>query len=248
MKQNSFSKKRLIHIYVVIFILVVLILIAATLMFKYHVEGERNLPFNLKKINVISTAESNILQGKDDLWNAKILQKNDIFFTIEKNSNYKKEEIIKKVRFENFKIIKENENSIISIYRPSKSVSEYKYLEGYKIGEHIEYVGALSTNIETLQINNQGGLIGFSVVQENIGEYQFSENEKLPSDGRLISKAGIDAEDINIKISFDIIIETEQNHKFKSNISLDLPIGNILEDGVGTLENSNLDDIVFKRF
>lgn len=248
MKQSSFSKKRLIHVYVIIFIIIVLILIAAALMFKYHVEGEKNLPFNLKKINVISTAESNILQGEDDLWNAKILQKNDVFFTIEKNSNYKKEEVIKRIKFENFKIIKGNENSIVSIYRPSKAVSDYEYSEEYKVGDCIEYVGALSTSVETLQINNQGGLIGFSVVQENIGEYQFSENEKLPSDGRLISKAGINSEDVKFKISFDIIIETEQDHKFKSNISLDLPTGNILEDGVGTLENDCLEDIVFKRF
>ena len=93
MKRTSFSKKRTIHAFVLIFILIMIILIASLLMFKYHVEGETNLPFELKKINVISTAESSITQDEEDIWHAGILQKNDIFFVIEKNSEYKKIEV-----------------------------------------------------------------------------------------------------------------------------------------------------------
>lgn len=247
MKRSSFSKKRIIHAFVLIFILIMIILIASLLMFKYHVEGETNLPFILKKINIISTAESDLSQDEENIWHAEILQKNDIFFTIEKNSNYKKEDAIKKVSFENFQIIKTNENMIVEIYRPTTSASTYNYSEEYKV-QNLEYVGGQSTNTETLQINNQGGLIGFSITSDNLGEYIFSENEKLPSDGRLLSKAGIKSEDINFKVSFDIIIETESEHKFKANIVLDLPTGNILEEGVGSLEDTELQNIVFKRF
>ena len=63
-----------------------------------------------------------------------------------------------------------------------------------------------------------------------------------------LEKAGIKAEDMNFKITFDLIIETESDHKFKSNITLDLPTGNILQDGVGTLEDTQLENVVFKRF
>ena len=52
----------------------------------------------------------------------------------------------------------------------------------------------------------------------------------------------------NYKITFDLIIEIESNHKFKANITLDLPTGNILQDGVGTLEDTELEKVVFKRF
>ncbi len=247
MKRNSFSKKRTIHAFVLIFILIMIILIASLLMFKYHVEGETNLPFELKKINVISTAESSITQDEEDIWHAGILQKNDIFFVIEKNDEYKKDEAIKKISFENFVIIKTNENMVVDIYKPTTSINTYNYSEEYKI-QNLEYVGGQSTNTETLQINNQGGLIGFSVTSGNLGEYIFSENEKLPSDGRLLEKAGIKAEDMNFNISFDLIIETESNHKFKANITLDLPTGNILQDGVGTLEDTELTNVIFKRF
>ena len=248
MNLNSFSKKRIIHTYVVIVIVIMILLIASLFMFKYHVEGETNLPFNLKKINVVSTAESDLNQDEEGIWHAGILQKNDIFFTIEKNSNYKKEEAIKKVSFENFQVTKINENMVVDIYRPTTSASTYNYSEEYKIQNSLEYVGGQSTNIEVLQINNQGGLIGFSITSGNLGEYIFSENEKLPSDGRLLAKAGIKSEDINFKISFDLIIETESNHRFKANIVLDLPTGDILEEGVGSIEDAQLEKVVFKRF
>ena len=247
MERSSFSKKRIVHCFVIIFIIIMIVLISLLIMFRYHVEGEKNLPFELKKINVISTAESDLSKDEDDNWNASILQKNDIFFAIEKNSEYKKEELIKKVSFENFKVTKTNENMVVEIYRPTTSVNTYNYSEEYKT-QKLEYVGGQYTNTETLQINNQGGLIGFSIASGNLGEYNFSENEKLPSDGRLLEKAGIKAEDINFKISFDLIIETESNFKFKSNIILDLPTGNIIEDGVGSLEDKDLEDIIFKRF
>ena len=248
MKQSSFNKKRIIHIYVIIFVITVILLITAAIMFKYHVEGETNLPFNLKKINVISTAESDITQDEQSAWHAGILQKNDIYFVIEKNNNYKKEEAIKRISFENFKVEKTNEQMVIDFYRPTTSVNTYNYSDEYKIESSLELLGGMSTNMETLQINNQGGTIGFSVTTDNIGEYVFNENEKLPSDGRLLNKAGVEKENINFTISFDLIIETESNHRFKSNITFDLPTGNILEDGVGTLEDTEMENVVFKRF
>ena len=248
MNRSSFSKKRIIHTFVIVFILIIIMLIAALIMFKYHVEGETNLPFELKKINIISTAESDLSKDEEETWHASILQKNDIFFTIEKNSSYKKEELIKKVSFENFQVIKTNENMVVEIYRPTTSASTYNYSDEYKVQNALEYLGGQSTNTETLQINNQGGLIGFSITSGNLGEYIFSENEKLPSDGRLLAKAGIKSEDISFKISFDLIIETESDHRFKTNITLDLPTGDILQEGVGSLENTELENVVFKRF
>ncbi len=247
MKRNSFSKKRMIHLGVLIFIVIILILVAVALIFKYQVEGETNLPFVLNSINVISTAESDLYQDEDEVWHAGILQKNDIYLVIEKSSDYKKEDAIKSISFENFSIIKENEDMVVEIYRPTTSVSTYDYSDEYKIENSLEYVGGQETNIEILQINNQGGLIGFSVVVDNLGEYIFDENEKVPSDGTLLAKAGVSEEDIKFQISFDLIIETESENKFKANITIDLPTGNITEEGVGTSEDTELSDVIFKR-
>lgn len=247
MRHSSFSKKRIIHLYIVIIILIIIFLIVGLIMLKYNVEGEKNLPFILKKISIVSTAESDIYQDEQEKWHAGILGKNDIFFVIEKNRNYKKEDTIKEIKFENFKIEKTNDQMQIAIYKPKSSEFSYKYDEEFKVLDSIEYNGAQKTSVEVLQINNQGGTIGFSVCMDNLGEYEFSTNEKVPSDGRLLEKAGLKKEDIEFKISFDVIIETGKQNKFKGNVTLELPTGNILEEGVSTLEITNLENVIFKR-
>ncbi len=247
MKQNSFAKKRIMHIYVVILILIVILLTAVFLMIKYSVEGEKNLPFEIKNISIISSAESDITQDDEENWHAGILQKNDILFVIEKNKNYKKEDTIKEIKIENFEIKKSNENMEINLYRPQSNAFGYTYSDDYKIQDLLKYEGALETKIEDLKINNQGCKIGMSIASENLGEYKFSVNEKVPSDGKLLAKAGLEKKDIEFSISFDIVIETGLGNKFKARISFDLPIGNILEEGVSTQEITNLQDIVFKR-
>ena len=45
-----------------------------------------------------------------------------------------------------------------------------------------------------------------------------------------------------------MIIETTLGYNFKSNVKLDLPTGNILQEGVSTKEDSELTNVIFKRF
>ncbi len=247
MKQNNFAKKRTIHICIMAFIIVMIILTAVFFMIKYNVEGETNLPFCLKKISIISTAESDIVQDDLENWHAGILQENDIFLSFEKNDDYKKEDTIKSIKLENIQINKTNEKMQIKMYRPKTNTFDYLYNEDYLFQDNIEFVGAKDTNIEVWQIKNQGANIGFSIAVDNLGEYKFSLNEKVPSDGKLLEKAGLKTEDIEFSINFDLIIETGRGNKFKTNISLRLPAGNILEEGVSKYEDTDLNNIVFKR-
>jgi len=247
MKQNNFSKKRIIYIYIVFFIFLIIFLVAGFFMLKYSVKGEQNLPFILKKINIISTAESDIEQDDAQNWHAGILQENNIFIVLEKNENYKKEDTIKSVKFENFNIEKVNDKMQIKMYRPKNNDFEYLYTDEFKFEGSLQFEGSTDTNLETLQINNQGAKIGFSVAVDNLGEYSFSLNEKVPSDGKLLAKAGLKTEQIEFKLNFDLIIETGTGNKFKSNITMNLPTGDILTEGVSTYEDSELEDIIFKR-
>ena len=65
---------------------------------------------------------------------------------------------------------------------------------------------------------------------------------------KLLEKAGIDIENVKLEVRFDVIIETTLGYNFKSNVKLDLPTGNILQDGVSTKEDSELTNVIFKRF
>ena len=51
---------------------------------------------------------------------------------------------------------------------------------------------------------------------------------------------------LSYQIKFDLIIELENDLKLKTKITLDLPTGNILENGIETIEETQM-KTVFKR-
>lgn len=249
MKSRELFKKKIIHIYIIVFIISIILLTAGILMLKYYTEGEKNIPFKLTKISNISTAESNLYQSEDGIWHSDIMQNNNMFFTIQKNDNYKKEDAISKIIFTNFNVDKKESIGQTNIYKPSKINNQYTYVDEYIIQDgFVEYQGSQATNSELLQINNQGGVIGFSVATKDLGTYTLNENEKLASDGTLLKKANLKDTDVQIVLTFDLIIETKSGNKFKSNIKIDLPTGNILDDGISKYEDTKLENIIFKRF
>ena len=74
---------------VIIISIIAILAIVSLLMLKYDVEGEQNMPFNLSRIMVISSAEGISKQDEENLWNMDIVQNNDIYLEIVKNEKYK---------------------------------------------------------------------------------------------------------------------------------------------------------------
>lgn len=247
MLNNNSINKKTINMYIFIIFIIIIFIVVGILMLKYHVEGEKNLPFNLTKIGIISTGDTVVTNDTEGNLKAELIAKNNIYFYIDKNPKYNKEEIITKILFDNFVITKTNEKGEVKIYKPSKNDNIYEYSEQYEIKDSLEYNGADVTNTETIEIGNQGGLIGLSIAIRNLGEYTPTKNEKLISDGTLLNKGNVTLEDTQIKASFDITIQTESGNKFKSNIILDLPTGNILQDGVNAIEKTDATQFIFKR-
>ena len=239
--------KQLIKMYIAISILVIIFLIVGTIMIKYEVEGDKNMPFNLSKIMIVSTAEGIESEGENK-WNFDIYQNNDLYFYIDKNVDYKgNDTYIEKIRIENIQIIEKPSVGEIRAYMPNSIEGRlYSYDDTYIIEEKLEYSGALKSNSQTLEIGNQGGnaLIRFS--NTNLGTYSSEEDTEIIHDGTLLNKLDLTQEDINFKVSFDFIIEV-QNHNYRANIQLDLPCGNILENGTESTEQTDMSDIIFKR-
>ena len=48
-------------------------------------------------------------------------------------------------------------------------------------------------------------------------------------------------------MNFDVTIDIESGKQYKANITLDLPVGNVIEEGTTSTEITDLKDIVFKR-
>ena len=122
----------------------------------------------------------------------------------------------------------------------------YDYKEEYKITDSIEYIGAQETYLkgENLAISNQGGIIELSIIVNDLGKIKYNENESLKVNGTLLKQVAV--RDLDYQVKFDLIIELQNNLKLKTKITLDLPTGNILENGIETLEESNM-KTVFKR-
>lgn len=182
----------------------------------------------------------------EDTYTADVIQSNDIKIAIEKNPEYKKEAIIKNIIINNIQINPKDTKGNVEIYRPSMGAKKYEYIEQYKIGDKIVYEGEQETYTkgEKLQIANQGGIIDFSIIVNNLGTITYNEDEAIKVDGTLLKQIGI--EQISFEVKFDLIIELESDIKLKTKITLDLPTGNILENGIETIEETKL-KTVFKR-
>lgn len=239
--------KQRIKLCLAITVVVVILAIVGMIMIKYEVEGDKNMPYNLSKIMIVSTAEGVETEGKNK-WNFNIYQNNDLYFYIDKNNEYKgNDTYIEKVRIENMQITKTPKVGEIKSYMPNSTEGRlYSYDKSYIIEEKLEYNGAGKSNSQMLEIGSQGGnaLIRFS--NTNLGAYSSDDDKEIIHDGTLLNKLKLTQEDINFTVSFDFIIEV-QNHKYKANIQLDLPYGNIVENGTESIEKIDMSDVVFKR-
>lgn len=238
--------KKYFHICIILIIVVILLFILGIVVLRYNVEGETNMPFNLSKISIISSSEGIDKDSGENKWAFDINQNNDIFLYIEKNNKYEKDEVIKTIDIANISIIKNVDKGEKSIYKPEQSFENSMFVnkEENKV-DLIEYTGGMESNIKKMQISNQGGIIAFRYANDKIAEYISNDDEINHSN--LLKNANITQEDLQAQLNFDIIIKVESGKEYQANISLDVPIQNIVEEGTTSIEKTDLDNIVFKR-
>ena len=226
---------------VVLAIIVLAFGLSLSIMLKYKTEGETNMPFILKKIQTISSAEAKTKAENPEnyKWNIDINQYNDIYIELQKNSQSDLISYIEQVTLENFEIKGKNSEKI-KIYMPNSTEGKrFSYEDNFKVEGALTYKGASENNEKTLSIANQGGTILFRVLNQNISEYSSNDDEEIMYDGRLLEKS-------NINLEFDIIIQTDKT-KYKGRATLELPTGDIKKEGVTTNTIENFENIVFKR-
>lgn len=164
----EFRLKSVIRFCIVVFILTLVITIICLLMLKYSVEGENNMPFELSQLIVVSTAEGVDIEG-DNTWNFDFMQNNDVYLYISKNKNYEDTEIIKRITLSNFKVENGPKKGNISIYRPSSAEDKmYEYNKEYLVDKELIYSGSELTNLNNLEIANQGGMLVFRLCNNQI--------------------------------------------------------------------------------
>ena len=158
------------------------------------------------------------------------------------------DETIKNIIIDNFNINTKSETGKLKILRPTGELKNlYQYSEQDYINDKIEYIGGSIDDLKILQINNKGGIISFRAKLENIGKFTSNEEQELVYDGTLLSKANISLDKIKGNVSFDITIKTNNNISYKTTITIDLPVGDLIKDGICNIEITGLENLVFKR-
>lgn len=241
------KKKQTIKLCIAVTVVAIIILLVIIAMIRYEVEGDKNMPFNLSKIIIVSTAEGTETKGKKK-WNFEVYQNNDVYIYIDKNENYHgNEKSIKSVKIENINIAKAPAKGEVKAYMPNSVDGRlFSYDEEYLVDGKLEYRGAAESNTKTLEIGNNGGsaLIRFS--NTSLGQYSSDKDKEIVHDGTLLKKIKVTEEETKFDVSFDLVI-TVDNCSYRANVTLQMPCGNILEEGTCSIEKTDFSDLVFKR-
>lgn len=240
MKENLFKKCSFIAFLVILFMVVI------SIMIKYEVEGEKVLPFSINKMLLVSTVDGNIVDDPENIWNIEVTQVNDIYMYLEKT--IEDEQTIKEIRIENFVQNKMPTKGKIKVLRPTGELTSlYTYSVQDYLNDGITYIGASIDDMKSLEISNNGGMLGFRIAIEDLGSYISNEAEEITYDGKLLSNLGVTLEEVQFNLSFDIIITTSDNISYKGTINLDMPINTVIEQGSSSIEITDFSDVVFKR-
>lgn len=242
MKKKEIIKKSLFLVCIAILILFVVLV-----MLKYEVEGEKELPYRINKILLVSTVDGKANADPENLWNIDITQTNDIFIYID--SDGKTKETIKEVSLENFQIVKSPQKGTVEILRPTADLENlYSNSVQNYLNDKIVYQGAKLDDMKSLEVSNNGGVVGFRLSLNDLGKFVSNdENIEITYDGRLLSNLGVNLEEIKLSLSFDIIITTSENVSYKGTLILDMPTNEIIEKGASKTEITDFSNVIFKR-
>ena len=246
-KIKRFINTRQFHIGVIVFIVFSILFIVGIISLKYNVEGEVNLPFELSKISVISSVEGINVEDTTNKWNLSVNQNNDVYLYIKRNDNYKETEIIESVLLNNFTIQQNSKIGEVKLLKPDSNVDNamFKNISENEV-DKIEYIGSMNSSIKDLQISNQGGLVVFRYAINNIGNYISNDDAEI-NHSELLKKLSVNNDDLKFSVSFDILVNLNSGKTYKSNIILDFPIDDVVNQGVQSKEYTDLKNIVFKR-
>ena len=246
MANQRFSKK-ILNICIICIIIVAIIFTAVMLVLNYDENGETNMPFKISKISIVSTVNGQDVENSEAKWDINVIQNNDIYVYIEKNNEYKKQEIIKSVKLDNITIAEQPKVGEIKIYKPSSSdIALFENIDENAVTE-LEFNGAKSTDAKKMEISNQGGVLSFRCANNNIGRYKSNDDGEI-SYNNLISKLNMEESSLISKIKFNVTITLNSGKVFRAdNIELQVPNEGIAKDGTVGHEYTDMESVIFKR-
>ena len=235
-KLRTLVSNKMFHLVVIIVIIVAILFFLGITILKYNVEGETNMPFVLSKISIISQSLGTDKTVEGMRWAFDVNETNDIYLYIDKNAGNNQEELIKSVKIDSMNVNIAPTIGQTNFYKPDiTDVNLFFKDSAENVINSLEYAGDVESDIKNLKISNQGGIVAFRYSINNVAEYTSNDDEQIEHKD-LLNKAGVDYNNLKSNISFDLTINLESGKVFKSNINLDLPLDNVVQEGVVSKE------------
>lgn len=246
-KLRTLVSNKMFHLVVIIVIIVAILFFLGITILKYNVEGETNMPFVLSKISIISQSLGTDKTVEGMRWAFDVNETNDIYLYIDKNEGNNQEELIKSVKIDSMNVNIAPTIGQTNFYKPDVTdVNLFFKDSAENVINSLEYAGDVESDIKNLKISNQGGIVAFRYSINNVAEYTSNDDEQIEHKD-LLNKAGVDYNNLKSNISFDLTINLESGKVFKSNINLDLPLDNVVQEGVVSKEITDVEQFIFKR-
>lgn len=240
------TKSKVIKKYIFISFLLLAIIISTLLIVRYNVEGEKSLPFELEKIIIKSSIDTQNNES-DNIWDLSVIQNNDIYIYFKKNNSF--ETTVEKVKIDNFQIIKEKEIGTAKLFLPTSNdiKTNFKNSTEDYMKKGIEYTTNTVDNMEKQEISKDGGMLAFRISNQELATYVSNEDTEINYDGSLLQKAGISEEDIKITAKMDITIQVSQKEKYKGTLEIQLPAKNFEDKSIVDKQITDFSNVIFKR-
>lgn len=156
------------------------------------------------------------------------------------------ENTLKNVKITNIKFTKQPELGIGNLYY--KNVNDFaksEINENNKIKDELKFetTSASEANLsKPVLYNNCANPITLSYVNQNIKtDYTMTDTQnQITYNGKLLKRCGVSVKSINTSVSFDIEIENNKNHKFRTTVYFDIPYekgDKSINDGSIVVEN-----------
>ena len=246
-KLRTLVSNKMFHLVVIIVIIVAILFFLGITILKYNVEGETNMPFVLSKISIISQSLGTDKTVEGMRWAFDVNETNDIYLYIDKNAGNNQEELIKSVKIDSINVNTAPTVGQTNFYKPDiTDVNLFFKDSAENVINSLDYAGDVESDIKNLKISNQGGIVAFRYSINNVAEYTSNDDEQIEHKD-LLNKAGVDYNNLKSNISFDLTINLESGKVFKSNINLDLPLDNVVQEGVVSKEITDVEQFIFKR-
>ena len=167
--------------------------------------------------------------------------------SIEKNSGYIDTEVIEEIVLSNFNLLLHPNKGQMAIVKPYKEEGHLFKMSQDNIVNEVIYKAGLANNIKKLEIGNQGGILLFRYANLNIGEYKSNEGDTIKHNSSLLSKIGVSKDEIYSTLSFEMNIKLKSEKQYQASIQLKMPIEQMTDEKAGSIEITDLSNIVFKR-